>query len=60
MSCRFAAGVAGGRDSRLYYLIIKIETPEASVSGVFNLWRLFPVFSVRFSLSPAAALHVAR
>jgi len=35
-SCRFAAGGAGGRDSRLYYEIIKIETPEASVSGVFN------------------------
>jgi hypothetical protein len=25
----------------LYYEIIKIETPEASVSGVFNLYGLF-------------------
>jgi len=40
-SCRFAAGGAGGRDSRLYYAIIKIETPEASVSGVFNLRFFF-------------------
>jgi len=41
-SCRFAAGGAAGRDSRLYYAIIKIETPEASVSGVFNLGADFP------------------
>ena len=41
-SCRFAAGGAGGRDSRLYYATIKIETPEASVSGVFNLGAVFP------------------
>jgi hypothetical protein len=40
-SCRFAAGGAGGRDSRLYYATIKIETPEASVSGVFNLCVVF-------------------
>jgi len=25
----------------LYYLIIKIETPETSVSGVFNLREIF-------------------
>ena len=49
-SCRFAAGVAGGRDSRLYYATIKIETPEASVSGVFNLRLFFPD-----SHSPASA-----
>jgi hypothetical protein len=40
-SCRFAAGGAGGRDSRLYYANIKIETPEASASGVFNLCIVF-------------------
>ena len=40
-SCRFAAGGAGGHDSRLYYAIIKIETPEASASGVFNLYSFF-------------------
>jgi len=44
-SCRFASGGAGGRDSRLYYEIIKIETPEASVSGVFNLCG-FPAISL--------------
>jgi hypothetical protein len=41
-AARFAAGGAGGRDSRLYYATIKIETPEASVSGVFNLRAIFP------------------
>jgi hypothetical protein len=53
-SCRFAAGVAGGRDSRLYYEIIKIETPEASVSGVFNLCPFFGRLPACFSIPSAA------
>jgi hypothetical protein len=48
-SCRFTAGGAGGRDSRLYHEFIKIGTPEASVSGVFNLCRFFAGYRVRFA-----------
>ena len=51
-SCRFAAGGAGGRDSRLYYMIVKIETPEASVSGVFNLGGLLSPFHPRNAVFP--------
>ena len=43
-----APAKAGGRrwgnrrtQHRLYYRVIKIETPEASVSGVFNLGGIF-------------------
>jgi len=33
---------------RLYCEIVKIETPEASVSGVFNLWRFSPFAAPAF------------
>ena len=41
---------------RLYCEIVKIETPEASVSGVFNLRALFSEAACRNGCRPAVRL----
>jgi hypothetical protein len=42
----------------LYYATIKIETPEASVSGVFNLCAVFSALTpIRRCCPPALGLH---